>query len=136
MHHVAVVIARGRRCLLRPCGEEERWSGLWDFPRFQVTSGDAAEIVAQVENLTGVGVVLAEHLQTIRHTVTRYRITLDCYAARPTSGRVRLPARWVAIDDFETYPLNTTGRKLARLAARGHAPIARTVDLPGLSLRV
>jgi len=36
LHEVAVVIYKSGRVLMRQCGEEERWAGLWDFPRFAV----------------------------------------------------------------------------------------------------
>ncbi len=121
----AVVVHRGRRVLLVKCPEGGRWAGLWDFPRFAVQAerGPASreELAAGVERLTGVSIEPGELLATIRHGVTRFRITLECYAARYVSagdGR-RQPAiaRWIRPGELEKYPLSTTGRKLSRLIA-------------------
>ncbi len=62
-----------------------------------------------------------EHLTTIKHGVTRYRITLDCHAARYISGRTKstdnTPLRWVKPAELDTYPLSTTGRKIGQMVA-------------------
>jgi A/G-specific adenine glycosylase len=69
--------------------------------------------------LTGVTCSPGSLLKTIKHGVTRYRITLECFEARYTSGRIlstaAAPVRWVALDDLAEYPLSTTGRKIASL---------------------
>jgi hypothetical protein len=56
----------------------------------------------------------------MRHSVTRFRITLLCFVAEYVSGELS-PAsgefRWVAPEQFGDYPLSVTGRKFARLLA-------------------
>lgn len=125
-HEVAVLVRRRGRVLLVQCSEGRRWAGLWDFPRFEVHAEHpdalAGEVVRGVETQTGAIVRLGEHLATIKHGVTRYRITLDCYEARYISqsdGRAA-PAtmRWLRPGELSEYPLSTTGRKLSRLAGR------------------
>ena len=58
-------------------------------------------------------------LKTMKHGVTRYRITLDCYQATYVSGRVRATksaaVRWLPVGELSTLPLSTTGRKIANL---------------------
>jgi hypothetical protein len=52
---------------------------------------------------------------TLKHTVTRYRITLDCFTAQYVSGDA--PAgrhHWLRPEQLADYPLCTTGRKIAR----------------------
>lgn len=109
----AVAVRRDERFLLlkRPLGE--RWAGLWDFVRF--ASADESLSHHLRKNL-GVDAAIGAHLATIRHSVTRYRITLVCYladwqAGEPASGEFR----WVAPADFAEFPLSTTGRKLSLL---------------------
>jgi A/G-specific adenine glycosylase len=61
---------------------------------------------------------LGDRLTRIKHGVTRYRITLDCYQSHVVSGRRRGGARqlpWVRPDDLDGYPLSVTGRKISRL---------------------
>ena len=125
VREAAVVIHRRGKVLILKYGESGRWAGLWDFPRFSVESKRSAatrrELVARVEELTGTLVEPIEHLTTIKHGVTRYRITLDCHAARYISGRTHsgqgTPLRWVKPTELENYPLSTTGRKIGQLVA-------------------
>jgi A/G-specific adenine glycosylase len=124
LHEAAVIVRRGDgRVLLVRCPEGQRWAGLWDFPRFEVQAEQPAafrdELTAGVERLTGVRIIPGERLKTIRHGVTRFRITLDCYAAeyagRSDGRRNRPEMRWIRPADLEGYPLSTTGRALGRL---------------------
>lgn len=117
----AVVVRKNGQILLRQCPEGQRWAGLWDFPRFEIESEEPAlvhdELVAKVEQQTGVCVEPGAVLKTIKHGVTRYRITLDCYDARYRSGRLLRDnggkLRWTRLAALGAYPLSTTGRKLA-----------------------
>ncbi len=40
-HEAAVIVRRGDRVVLRRCGPDERWAGLWDFPRRAQSRGGA-----------------------------------------------------------------------------------------------
>jgi A/G-specific adenine glycosylase len=134
-HEAAVLIIRRGRILLRKCKPTERWAGLWDFPRFpfpetikprpSFARDTQQEIVRNVQQLTGFAVSQPRHLVTLQHSVTRFRITLNCFTficeqrtqiqIRAASNNGHGELRWVKPDDLDDYPLNTTGRKLARL---------------------
>jgi A/G-specific adenine glycosylase len=96
---------------------------MWDFPRFAVSAkaspaGQATQrlLRQQLRAEHGVSVSAIDHLTTLRHSVTRFRITLECYQARH-SATVATPdvSRWVKPDELGDYALSVTGRKLARL---------------------
>jgi A/G-specific adenine glycosylase len=116
---VAVIVRDRGRVLLRQCQPGERWAGLWDYPRFAVNGhGTLAEQIAlRTRELVGINVVAGEQLATLKHGVTRFRITLRCHAAarQSPSGRISPTARWVALADLDGYPLCTTGRQISRL---------------------
>ncbi|MEM8945653.1 MAG: A/G-specific adenine glycosylase [Planctomycetota bacterium] len=122
-NEAAVVVRKNGKVLVRQCGEDERWAGLWDFPRFEIESEGplfiADELVGKVRAQTGITVKPGSLLKTIKHGVTRYRITLDCYEAQYLSGRLRKsesgPMRWLMPSELTELPLSTTGRKLAKL---------------------
>lgn len=116
----AIVIRRGRHVLLRQCQANERWAGLWDFPRFHLKSSrrNALRELQQLSSdMTGQTLAIGTRLTTLRHGVTRYRITLDCYLAefRERPRRLRPPFRWVKLAELPDFPLNVTGRKIGRL---------------------
>jgi A/G-specific adenine glycosylase len=120
---VAVLVRRRGRVLLIQWPEGRRWAGLWDFPRFAVDDGQKVEIqrrlIENVRWMTGVTILPGEHRKTLRHGVTRFRITLDCYDAEYVShdggGAENLTQKWVRAAELEHYPLSSTGRKLAGL---------------------
>ncbi len=118
LHEAAVVVKKKDRVLVRQCQADERWAGLWDFPRFEVTSEGPLfaekELAAKVSELTGIACELGPLITTLRHGVTRYRIRLDCYRASYSSGRAT-GARWLSLAELSQLPLSVTGRKLANL---------------------
>ena len=116
----ALVVRRGTKVVLRPCGANERWAGLWDFPRYGTDGWTTKEsrqfLVRQARQQTGLELVIDKSLVTIKHGVTKYRITLHCLAATvQPGGRLRRPAKWVALRELDSYPLSVTGRKIAQL---------------------
>jgi A/G-specific adenine glycosylase len=121
VREAAVIVRKNGSVLMRQCGREERWAGLWDFPRFAVEAEGPLftndEIVSKLIDQTGIECTPGEVLKTLRHGVTRFRITLNCYAGKFVSGRVNRNSRWIAINRLARLPLNTTGRKIANLVS-------------------
>lgn len=117
----AVVVRRRGKIFVRQRTAAERWAGLWDFPRFALATAKGEpspeELAAAVHAATGLTVEPGPRLTTIKHGVTRFRITLHCYEANHVSGE---PPRdeqtaWLRPAEFANYPLSVTGRKLSRL---------------------
>jgi len=137
---VAVIVKQRGRVLVRHCQPGERWAGLWDFPRFAANGEGAGgvsierQVAEHVRELAGLEVVAGRRLTTLKHGVTRFRITLHCYEATRVT-RARMPSghnnlRWVALAQLTDYPLSVTGRKIARLLhprSQGHR-LAVTLD--------
>lgn len=122
VNEASVVVYRSGRVLLRRRESGERWAGLWDFVRFAVEARPSHEHVDELLRKTrqhsGLAVSEPRHLMTLKHGVTRFRITLDCFAATCAKGPARLTSgewQWVVPKDLATFPLSVTGRKLARL---------------------
>ena len=131
VREAAVVIRRGGRILLLRWPEGRRWAGLWDFPRFPVSMGQGAvdprELIENVQALTGVTVLPGTRITTFTHGVTRFRITLECYEAEYVSQKktkTQLETRWLQLDQLDECPLNSTGRKLAKVLQK-NAPRLR-----------
>jgi A/G-specific adenine glycosylase len=130
VREAAVVVRRRGKVLVRQCGLGERWAGLWDFPRFAVSASRGvalrAELVDQVQRQTGVQIRPGSKLVTIKHGVTRFRITLECFEAEYVAAKRRNDAdgaqKWIAPAKLGQLPLSATGRKIARLIDAGHLP--------------
>ncbi|MEX0713739.1 MAG: A/G-specific adenine glycosylase, partial [Pirellulales bacterium] len=121
VREAALIVRRRRRVLLVRRDQAPRWAGLWDFPRFELGErcGDAPHGLAeQLLSLTGIVARPAGLLATLKHSVTRFRITLDCHLAdyvssgRPPEGT---ELKWTRPGELESYPLSATGRRLSRL---------------------
>lgn len=135
---VSVAIQHQDRFLLKRYPEGQRWAGLWDFVRFPLKEAESLvpedgltakgtiprKLIAHIENSVreqaGADIVLDRFLKELRHSVTRYRIRLQCFLASADSS-VPEPndnLQWVPADQLDDYALSTTGRKLAVLVQR------------------
>jgi A/G-specific adenine glycosylase len=141
--HAAVVVRHRGKVLLRQCGPNERWAGLWDFPRFVVEPATAngnfsQALIEGVQQQAAIQIVPGNHLATFKHGVTRFRITLECYSATLTRSVSKAPVsptlqrgtappinaetnplKWLKPSELDAIPLSTTGRKLAKLLVSG-----------------
>ena len=110
-----IAVRRKGRYLLRLRGPQERWAGLWDFPRYTDGERPPAELTQAACESLKLDVQIVHQIAELRHGVTRFRIRLLCYLAECRSSRVpsRGGLRWVRPGEFENYPLSMTGRKLA-----------------------
>lgn len=120
VRHAAVVVRRRQKILLRQQRPDERWAGLWDFPRFELPDSDIElkdRLAAGVLTQTGIAIGPAAPLVVLKHGVTRFRITLECFEAKYASqtGTPISETRWVGTKELSDYPLSITGRRLARL---------------------
>ncbi len=103
--------------LLRPLPEGGRWAGLWDFPRTTNRSFDTVDLArAEIEDQLGIAVVTGVRLKTIKHAVTKYRISLHVHQAR-LARKLPLspPWRFVSIEEMFRLPMSVTGRKIAKM---------------------
>ena len=84
---------------------------------------ERAAAVRIAKELTGLDVAIGDEICTIRHSVTRYAISMTCLAAKRVRGRVRskfyAELKWVALADLANYPVSSPQRKL--MAALGLA---------------
>jgi A/G-specific adenine glycosylase len=126
VREAAVLVRRRGRVLLLRWPEGRRWAGLWDFPRFPIEAEHLAaihsELVENVRALAGAMIAPGRHVTTLRHGVTRFRITLECYEADYVSqdkkANATLETRWLRLAELRDYPLSSTGRKLANLVQK------------------
>jgi A/G-specific adenine glycosylase len=121
VQEAAVVVRRGARVLLVQRPSAGRWAGLWEFPHGPLVEGESHEAATArlLRQLTGLEAELGPELLTIRHGITRYRITVTCFEAEHTGGVFQsafyVAGRWLSLADLAVYPVSSPQRRLARL---------------------
>lgn len=116
---VAFVLRRGSRYLVRqrPAGGVN--AHLWEFPNIE-WNGSRMELPEAAGRAVGFTLEKIEPLCTLKHSITRYRITLEAYTANgerlcPASHP---PGRWLTVAGLKKLSFPSAHRKiLLRLAA-------------------
>jgi A/G-specific adenine glycosylase len=103
--------------LVRPLPEGGRWAGLWDFPRTTRESLDSVDCAAaELADQLGVPISAGLRLETFKHAVTKYRISLHVHeASLVRSLQSKGPWRFVSLDEMSKLPMSVTGRQIADL---------------------
>ena len=119
---VAIVV-ENRRCFLlrrRPAGVVN--AHLWEFPNTEL-SGKSVPLEQTARAILGIIPSVLRPLCTIRHTITRYRMTLDVYRATIS----RRPAfalkngRWLSWSALKPLPFTSAHGKILRMLAKSRA---------------
>jgi A/G-specific adenine glycosylase len=110
---VAFVVRRGAEVLVRqrPAGVVN--AHLWEFPNIEVSNEDGEPPKAAL-TVSGVALDGLRPLCTIRHSITRYRIRLDVFEARP-GGSVDLKSisgRWVRRSELHRLAFASAHKKI------------------------
>ncbi len=123
INEAVIIVRRNNKYLVRKCGPGERWEGLWDFPRYARDDGDGLlELATKLEQQTGLTTTLQPTQQRIKHAVTKFRITLDCFETESTSGRLTKNGstlKWISLVELGNTPMSVTGRKIALTLDKG-----------------
>jgi A/G-specific adenine glycosylase len=113
-----VVRDRGRVLLCQRRADATRWQNMWEVPHAERRPGEELPeaAVRVAKELTGLEVEPGAHVMTIRHGVTRFRITLACVEATVRKGKfapgVYAAAKWVKLADLGDYPVSAPQRLL------------------------
>lgn len=140
----AFVIKHPRRktasFLVRPLPDGGRWAGLWDFPRpTDIETASIDDASNWLSRQINASVQPGLRLKTIRHAVTKYRISLQVHLAefgdeidtesnakkdakQSTVGksavRITKPWKWVTLEEMHELPMSVTGRKIAEFLGK------------------
>jgi A/G-specific adenine glycosylase len=126
VHMVAAIVPRGPRVLLvRQPAHATRWAGMWLFPNVELSASETAKAASQraLSNTTRLLANPVELLCVVRHTVTRFRITLEVYRMSAARGRVRpatgLELGWYTPAELTALAMPAAHRVIANRLARG-----------------
>ncbi len=125
---VVAVIERDGRVLLqeRPAGG--LLAGLWEFPGGKVEPGESlnSALRREVREELGVEIEAVRRLTTVRHSYTRFDVTLHAYACRIRGQEPRTGPRlrWVSWKALRRYPLPAGSVKIVDSLARSRSKAA------------
>ena len=126
---IALLVRKRGKTLLVRSPEGGRWAGLWDFPRVEMNDGISlfgechatnSTLQHHLSELTGRKLLPGRLICSLKHCVTKYRITLY-FCEGTDAGRVankpQCETRWATATELQELPMNSTARKLvARLS--------------------
>lgn len=84
--------------------------GLWEFPGGKIEPGETIEdcIKREILEELGIEIEVGNHLITIDHAYTHFRVTLAVHHCRHQSGEPQPiecdEVRWVTLDEIDQYP--------------------------------
>lgn len=119
VREVGILVRRAEKLLLCRRPASGRWSNMWELPHGELTDGETHIAAAKrlLKGLTGVSAAIGAEWLTVRHTVTRFRITLVCLEADYRGGEFRshfyTDARWVTATEMADYPVSSPQRRIA-----------------------
>jgi A/G-specific adenine glycosylase len=119
---IALLITDKNRILVRqrPAGVVN--AHLWEFPNAEVAEkGNVADVVAR--QILGVAPHASELFCTIKHTITRYRITMEVHRAEfagHASGFSKT-GKWCTLQDLQKLAFPSAHRKVVNLVLKSVA---------------
>jgi len=116
-HFIAFAVERGGKFLVqqRPAGVVN--AHLWEFPNVEIT-GTKPDLEAAFKKLFNLKPKAIQPLRTVKHSITRYRITLEAFSVSLAKRPVNTSGRWLAPDEFDSLAFSSAHKKLASAAAK------------------
>jgi A/G-specific adenine glycosylase len=108
-HFIAFVVERDGKYLVRQRPASVVNAHLWEFPNIE-TATDRQKTAAPFQ------IVSAKPLCTIKHSITRYRITLEVWHAQLEGASSKISGRWLSLAQLRKLAFTSAHKKvLARL---------------------
>ena len=116
-HFVAFVIERDGKFLVqqRPAGMVN--AHLWEFPNFEI-NGAKVDVKEVFESAFDFAVATLQPLCTIKHSITRYRMTLETFHVRLKKLPAKSTGVWLSPAEFDSIAFSSAHKKLASAAAQ------------------
>ncbi len=115
-HFIAFVVEFDGKFLVRQRPKGVVNSHLWEFPNVETSSPKPNEASA-AKDFFGVAPMKLEHLHTVKHSITRYRITLNAYSARFHKKPAKPDGVWKSPAQMRQLAFTAAHKKLASFAA-------------------
>jgi A/G-specific adenine glycosylase len=116
-HFVAFAIERAGKFLIqqRPVGIVN--AHLWEFPNFE-TDAAKANVKEYFESAFHFKAAKFKPLCTIKHSITRYRMTLEAFHVLLKKSPKKSAGVWLSPKEFDSFAFSSAHKKLATAAAQ------------------
>jgi A/G-specific adenine glycosylase len=96
---------------------------LWEFPNVEVALQASPSAIRQtLESELGCQLAVVTPLVTVKHTITRYRITLEAFGAEANGTKLHARAgTWVKKNALEQLPFTSAHRRVLSTALKATA---------------
>jgi A/G-specific adenine glycosylase len=110
----AFVIERDGKFLVQQRPKKIVNAHLWEFPNFEINGGktDAREIFNSAFNFKATEL---QRLCTIKHSITRFRMTLEAFHVRLKNSPKKSAGIWLSPEKFDSLAFTAAHKKLASL---------------------
>ena len=111
------VLVKKNKLLITRRQEKGLLGGLWEFPGGRIDIPETPEIAClrHLKTKTNLTAEIDMFVTRIRHAYTHFKITMDVFACRYVSGRVRLNGpldfRWIGFNEINAYPFPKANHK-------------------------
>ncbi|MGF1537439.1 MAG: A/G-specific adenine glycosylase [Elainellaceae cyanobacterium] len=115
---VGVIWSPQRQILIDRRRPEGLLGGLWEFPGGKLEAGETVAdcIKREIREELDIDVAVGEHLITINHAYTHFKLTLNVHHCRHLSGEPKPlesdEVRWVSPQDLGQYPFPTANQRI------------------------
>jgi A/G-specific adenine glycosylase len=113
---IAFVIERDGKFLVRQRPEKVVNAHLWEFPNFEI-NGSKLSPKEVFQKQFAVEPLQLQPLRTVKHSITRYRITLEAFHVQLTKSPKNFEGRWLSHSQFDSLAFTAAHKKLASFAA-------------------
>jgi A/G-specific adenine glycosylase len=99
--------------------------GLWEFPGGAIGADEGARAACrrEIREETGLSVIVGDHLATVKHAYTHFKVVIDVFKCTYQGGTVRLSGpvdfRWVSVADLDQFAFPRANKKFMHLLKRG-----------------
>lgn len=85
---------------------------LWEFPNIEIDA-QTTDLLPHATKLLGAKPTQPEPLVTIKHSITRYRISLEAHLVTPAKTALKsATARWLTLDELDALAFTSAHRKV------------------------
>ncbi|NEO28013.1 MAG: A/G-specific adenine glycosylase [Kamptonema sp. SIO4C4] len=115
---VAVIRNEDNQILIDRRLDEGLLGGLWEFPGGKIEDNETIEdcIKREIQEELGIAIAVEDHLITLNHAYTHFRVTLNVYNCRHLDGEPQTlecqEIRWVSLEEIDQFPFPKANSKI------------------------